>query len=266
VVNAIAAGYYHSLGIRADGMLAARGDNYAGDIDVPAGTFVAIGAGASYGVALRARTAYDDVVVNYSGSAVGPNGLEANLNRSITVAGNANVESPMFLYNMPTMTVVGQVRLKSGGQINGAETINGRITGETGSAIVATGALSLGASSHVQGFFTNGDLGLGGHTVTLQSGGFASLGGATSLGGGTNASKRCARMPLFAVGREDTGQRQQYEANEEDDRRRRSCGSSSPGPWPTKEREIQCIINPGSRQKRPSREALTACSAFAAPG
>ena len=187
--SAIAGGDSHSLGIRSDGTLAGWGSNAGGQTDVPSGIFSAIAGGDFHSLGLRARTAYDgDLLVSYSGSAAGPNGLKANLNRNITVAGNATIQSPMHLYNNPNMTVAGHVLLESAGQINGAANIDGRIIGEAGSSIVATGPLTLGRFNHLQGFSTAGDLDAGAHVVTLRSLGFASLGGMTSLGGGTLAA------------------------------------------------------------------------------
>lgn len=114
--SAIAAGNGHSLGIRSDGTLAGWGYDYYGEIDVPAGAFTAIAAGNAHSLALRARTDYDgDLVVSYTGDPYGPNGLKANLNRSIEVAGDARISSWMYLRNNPTLTIGGKLVLEPGG-------------------------------------------------------------------------------------------------------------------------------------------------------
>lgn len=56
---AIAAGEFHSLALRADGSLVGWGRNDVGQTSVPNGTFVAIAAGYSYGLAIRALTPAD---------------------------------------------------------------------------------------------------------------------------------------------------------------------------------------------------------------
>ena len=63
---------------------------------------VAISAGLyAHNLALVARTDYDvDLLVSGTG-------VRANLNRSITVASDASIESTMYCYNNPTMAVAG---------------------------------------------------------------------------------------------------------------------------------------------------------------
>jgi hypothetical protein len=51
--TAIAAGYGHSLAIRSDGTLIGWGQNNHGQIDVPSGTFTAVVAGAIHSLAIR---------------------------------------------------------------------------------------------------------------------------------------------------------------------------------------------------------------------
>jgi Regulator of Chromosome Condensation (RCC1) repeat protein len=111
--TAIAGGLDHSLGITVEGSLIGWGDNTYGQIDVPDGTFVQVSAGNYHSLALRARTAYDgDLLVGYAGPPTGPNGLRANLNRSISVAGDAILEAPLFLHHNPTMTVGGKLTIE----------------------------------------------------------------------------------------------------------------------------------------------------------
>ena len=122
--TAVAAGAFHSLGIKSDGTLADWGWNEYGQTTVPAGAFVAIAAGYAHSLGLRARTNYDgDLLVSYMGAPYGPNGLKANLNRSITVAGDARIESRLFFYNNPVMNVAGKVTFAENGTTVGTGTI-----------------------------------------------------------------------------------------------------------------------------------------------
>ena len=117
--SAIAGGTFHSLGIRTDGTLAGWGDNVNGQIDVPDGIFTAVAAGDYHSLALRARTEYDDdLLVNYTGYPYGTNGLKANLNRSVNVAGDMLIESGVYLINEPTATIEGKLSLGPWGWVN----------------------------------------------------------------------------------------------------------------------------------------------------
>ncbi len=137
----VAGGYGHSLGLRADGSAVAWGNNDDGQCNVPAGVFVAVAAGGWHSLALFARTTYDgDLLVNGTG-------VKANLNRSITVAGNASIESTMYCYNSPTMTVAGTTTITPTGAIQGAGTINGRLINEG----LVNGALGLILNGLVSG-------------------------------------------------------------------------------------------------------------------
>lgn len=114
--SAVAGGGNFSLGIRSDGTLAGWGYNAFGQTDVPPGAFTAVATGYDYGLALQARTDYDgDLVVSYTGVPYGPEGLKANLNRSVEVAGDARISSWMYLRNNPTLTIGGKLVLEPGG-------------------------------------------------------------------------------------------------------------------------------------------------------
>jgi hypothetical protein len=133
-VTAIAGGYGHSLALKSDGTIAAWGYNGYGLSNVPSGVFVAIGAGGEHSLALGARTAYDgDLLVSGTG-------IRANLNRSVTVDGNAVILSPMYLYNNPTMTVAGRITLLGSGSILGAGDIQGALDLSSGGTIAGSGA------------------------------------------------------------------------------------------------------------------------------
>jgi len=122
--SAIDAGFCHNLALRPDGTLTAWGLNDDGQCNVPAGVFVAVAAGYYHSLALLARTDYDgDLLVSGTG-------VRANLNRSISVAGNASLTSTMYCYGSPTMTVAGTTTISPTGAIQGAATINGRVINE----------------------------------------------------------------------------------------------------------------------------------------
>jgi hypothetical protein len=133
-VTAIAANAWQSMALKSDGTIVAWGDNRRGQGDVPSGVFVAIAVGNSHGLALEARTDYDgDLLVNGTG-------IQADLNRSITVNGNAVILSPMYLYNNPTMTVGGRITLLGSGSILGAGDIQGALDLSSGGTIAGSGA------------------------------------------------------------------------------------------------------------------------------
>lgn len=101
------------LALRSDGSLAAWGSNTYGQQNVPAGVFTAIAHNFTTGYALRGATSYaGDLRVFGSG-------VTANLNRSVTVAGNVSVESPLPTINRSTLTVGGDLTLRTGNDIYG---------------------------------------------------------------------------------------------------------------------------------------------------
>ncbi len=118
--SAMDGGEAHTLALRADGTLAAWGyDGYGQCSNVPAGIFVAVAAGGYHGLALEARTDYDgDLLVSGTG-------VYANLNRAITVAGDASIQSTMYLYNNPTMAVAGTTTITPTGAVLGEGTLSG---------------------------------------------------------------------------------------------------------------------------------------------
>jgi uncharacterized delta-60 repeat protein len=81
---AIAAGYYHSLALRADGTVVAWGDNYYGQTNVPAGltNAVAIAAGYYHSLALRA----DGTVVAWGKNGSGQTTVPAGLTSAVAIA------------------------------------------------------------------------------------------------------------------------------------------------------------------------------------
>ncbi|HUU09387.1 MAG TPA: hypothetical protein VM431_02470, partial [Phycisphaerae bacterium] len=108
----VAAGRMHSVALKADGSVAAWGRNDHGQCNVPTeGCFVAVAAGYYHSLGLKARLTYEDLLVTGTGA-------RALLQRSITVSGDATIETAMTMINQPTMTVGGQVRVVSGGTLD----------------------------------------------------------------------------------------------------------------------------------------------------
>ena len=175
----VAAGGYHSLALKSDGSLAAWGNDGDGQTNVPTdGYFIDIAAGGEHSLALKARQSYDDLLVTGSGRS-------ALLQRPIDVAGDAMIESMMDVQNNATMTVGGRTTVLATGGIRGAGTIAGDVRAQYGSRITATGNLTLGNADSYTGFVGQGDLEVGGHTVTIQSKTVAKLGEVVSIDGGT---------------------------------------------------------------------------------
>jgi len=150
---AIAPGWYNGLALKSDGSLAAWGVNFYGETNVPAGNnFVAIAGGQYHGLALNSRTEYDgDLLISGSG-------VFANLNRSITVAGNATIQTTTSLYNNPLASIAGKVVLSSNAVISGGGSIN-----SNGLAVLANSQMNgsltytnTGALTGVGGLTLNG--------------------------------------------------------------------------------------------------------------
>ena len=167
---AIDVGLDFNLALRADGSLAASGSNNRGQTNVPSGVFTAIAAGFEHGLALRGLNHYEgDLLV----SGAGP---RANLNRSITVANDASILSPMNLYNNPTMTVGGQLLLSANGKILGAGTISADgIDLAPGASALLSGNLTVNSSAPLSG---------GGNLAINQARLTAALSNTTTFTGG----------------------------------------------------------------------------------
>jgi hypothetical protein len=160
---AVAAGDIHSLGLRPDGTLAGWGHNGSGKATVPAGTFTAVAAGWDYSIALRGLTHYSgDLLVSGSGA-------RTNLNRSVTVAGNASIVSTMNLYNLPTLNVAGKLCFGGTGHVIGDGSIsagaieilpgaNALLTGNlnvNSGPLTGNGALALEGGAHLTAALSN---------------------------------------------------------------------------------------------------------------
>ncbi len=73
-----------------------------------------------------------------------------------------------------------------GSTLFGFGSVNGRIAAQSGSLIFANGSLTLGDAASVAGFFSDGELNVRQHTVTLLDANEAVLGSLTTLGNGSN--------------------------------------------------------------------------------
>jgi len=78
------------------------------------------------------------------------------------------------------------VALGTGDNLVGSGTVNAKIAAGIGSTIRATGDLSLGDANARDGFFSDGSLLTGAHTVTVNDRNVAVLGSLTKLGDGTD--------------------------------------------------------------------------------
>lgn len=96
----------------------------------------------------------------------------------------------------------GTTKIKSGGTLSGQGTVQGGIVAESGSRIMATGSLTLGDANAYNSFDAAGTLEVGSATVTINSKGFATLGGLTTINGGTLAA---ANGVALGVGRNLSG-------------------------------------------------------------
>ena len=200
-VTQVAGGIYHGLALKADGSVAAWGWNYYGQCNVPAeGCFLAVAAGAGFSLGLKARDLYEDLLVTGTGA-------RALLQRSITVSGDATIETAMTMA-YPTMTVGGHVRVVSGGRValdgesiaatgfnlgeggavEGHGTIDAEFSCAADAALTAEGGtLTVGKAGSYAGFaMPNGVIVVDpGATLELLARGFAQLGTLTTVDGGT---------------------------------------------------------------------------------
>ena len=85
-----------------------------------------------------------------------------------------------------TLNVPGGVAIPVGNSVLAFGTINGRLAAQSGSTVDATGNLSLGDATSPAGFFSDGELLVRNHTVTIHDANQAVLGSLTTLGEGVN--------------------------------------------------------------------------------
>ena len=85
-----------------------------------------------------------------------------------------------------TLSVANGIAVGVGDNLVGSGTVEGRVAGAFGSTIEATGALALGDADAYDGFFSDGSLLTGSHTVTINDRNEAVLGSLTELGDGAS--------------------------------------------------------------------------------
>jgi len=83
-----------------------------------------------------------------------------------------------------TLSAANGIAVGVGGNLVGSGTIEGRVAGAFGSTIEVTGPLALGNADAYDGFFSDGSLLTGSHTVTINDRNEAVLGSLTELGDG----------------------------------------------------------------------------------
>lgn len=86
-----------------------------------------------------------------------------------------------------TLTAPNGVTLGAGANLVGIGSVNAKVAAGFGSLIAADGGdLTIGSSTSVAGFFSDGDLATGAHTVTINDANEAVLGSLTTLGDGVS--------------------------------------------------------------------------------
>jgi len=85
-----------------------------------------------------------------------------------------------------TLSAENGVALDTGRNLSGSGAVNAKVAAGFGSTIEATGALTMGDSDAYDGFFSDGSLLTGPHTVTLYDRSMAVLGSLTQLGDGSD--------------------------------------------------------------------------------
>ncbi len=96
-----------------------------------------------------------------------------------------------------TLVAPGGVVLGIGDNLVGHGTVAGRVAAATGSTILATGDLQLGDAASLAGFFSDGELYVGNHTVTIEDLDVGMLGSLTEIGGADGAGTLTARNGLL---------------------------------------------------------------------
>ncbi|MEX0642163.1 MAG: autotransporter-associated beta strand repeat-containing protein [Pirellulales bacterium] len=93
---------------------------------------------------------------------------------------------PMTTLGGGTISAPNGIFVAPGGAFVGSGAVNGKVSAGVGSTTQATGNLSLGSASDFDGFFSDGVLRVGEHTVTIHDRNQAVLGSLTTLGAGGN--------------------------------------------------------------------------------
>ena len=133
--------------------------------------------------------AADTLIISGAISGTGT-GLNKFGSGTLTLSGGSNYTGGTTLSQgtlnvTGTMAGGGNIQVNAGASLSGSGLIQGSITGQAGSSIIATGNLVLGDSTSFTGFNHAGTLTVGNNAVTLNSLGFANLGVLTTLAGGS---------------------------------------------------------------------------------
>ncbi len=172
VFTAVSVGRERILGLRADGSVAAFMGG--GAPTSQSGAYVSIAAGWRHSLALEAQSVYAGDLRVYG------TGLTANLNRSLLVAGNLDVQTTTSLYNTPVATVAGNATFIGGG-LSGA----GSVSVGGGVSLTGTTTISNGASLSSEGALSGaGTLKLSGGSATFGLGPLSSFTGRFEVANG----------------------------------------------------------------------------------
>ena len=119
--------------------------------------------------------------------------------RGFSTAGQLHIDSTAVLHtkgfanlgllttlNGGTLNAPNGVTLGTGDNLAGSGSVDAKVSAGFGSIIEATGPLSLGGANAYDGFFSDGSLITGAHTVTINDRNEAVLGSLTELGDGAN--------------------------------------------------------------------------------
>jgi hypothetical protein len=105
-----------------------------------------------------------------------------------------------------TLSAANGIALGAGANLQGHGIVAGRVLAGIGSTIVVAGTLSLGDAASVSGFFSDGELYVGAHTVTLNDANEVVLGSLTTLGsGGSPGTLVAENGAVLQFGRNITG-------------------------------------------------------------
>ena len=193
------------------GMLTLSGtSNYSGGTTLSQGTLAVTGAltgggniQIAAGTTLTGSGLVQGSIVGQAGSSIVATGNlvlgDSTSSTGFTHAGTLTVGSNKVTLNSAAFATLGVLTTISGGTLSapngvllgvgnnlfGSGVVNGKIAAESVSTIQATGNLTLGNPTALDGFNTTGYLTVGNNSVTLNSLGFANLGSLTTISGGT---------------------------------------------------------------------------------
>jgi hypothetical protein len=155
-----------------------------GTLDAPGGRLLGFG---------QIDTAVGDVaqIVNGSGTMQVGDGTQGafNFGGSLHVADELVISDsnfanlgPVTVLDTGILTAAAGVVVGNGDSVSGSGAIDGRVAADVGSLITATGNLGLGDPASLSGFFSDGELAIDQHTVTIHDADEAVLGSLTTIG------------------------------------------------------------------------------------